>query len=130
VRQGWLAWGAPLAGLIAGVIPAIYKALDFDVSLEAVTGAANSFKVLQDRFRQAASITAASEEPELAKEFRKLMDRLDSVRAASPVAPERFFKRAQEKVKKGHYAFTVDGAATDPQTRYSADARRQQAAPV
>jgi len=110
--QGWLSWGAPIAGLIAGVIPAIYKALDFDVSLGAVTAAANNFKVLQDRFRQTASITATGDAQELEKEFRELMDRLDSVRAASPVAPERFFKRAQKKVKAGDYTFTVDGAQT------------------
>jgi hypothetical protein len=90
--------------LIAGVFPAVYKALKFDVSLEAISKSANKFKGLQDRFRQLRLV--GHDDP--TKHLPKLMDQLDDVRANAPVAPERFFEKAREKIAKGHYRFDVD----------------------
>ena len=42
------------------------------------------------------------------KEFEALMSRMDEARASSLTPPERFFKKAQTKIKAGHYNFTVD----------------------
>jgi hypothetical protein len=44
--------------LLAGFAPAVYKALDFDVSLKLIAQHAHQFKILQDRFRQASRVTA------------------------------------------------------------------------
>jgi hypothetical protein len=101
-------WITGVCALLAGLMPAVYKALNFDVSLDVLTKHAYQFKILQDRFRQAASITAPSGFDELKAEFAKLMDQMDAARASSLTAPERFFKRAQKKIAAGHYDFTVD----------------------
>jgi hypothetical protein len=101
-------WITGSAALLAGVLPAIYKALDFDVNIESVTKSANAFKALQDRFRQARTIDQAMEPEKLREVLAKLMDGMDTVRAASPVAPERFFKDAQKKIASGAYAFKAD----------------------
>jgi hypothetical protein len=52
------AWVSGIAILCAGVIPAIFKSLDLDKDIAAMTRYANTFKSLQDRFRQARTITA------------------------------------------------------------------------
>jgi len=40
------------------------------------------------------------------------MTRVDVARSTSLTAPERFFKRAQEKIAAGHYSFSVDEKKT------------------
>jgi len=37
-----------------------------------------------------------------------LMDRLDNARSVSISPPERYFAKAQKKIKRGDYDFTVD----------------------
>jgi hypothetical protein len=101
-------WVTGSAALLAGVLPAIYKALDFDVNIESVTKSANAFKALQDRFRQVRTIDHAVETEKLREFLAKLMDGMDTVRAGSPVAPERFFKSAQKKISSGAYVFKAD----------------------
>ena len=94
--------------LRAGLIPAIYKALDFDVSLDTVARHAHEFKSLQDRFRQAWRIKS-HEKPEVFRvTFDELTDRMDAARAASLTPPERLFKKAQDKIGKGDYSFAAD----------------------
>jgi hypothetical protein len=110
-RQPGYEWITGICALLAGLVPAIYKALNFDVSLDALAKHAHQFKILQDRFRQAASITGQLGFDDLNAEFAKLMDRMDAARAISLTAPERFFRRAQKKVAAGHYDFGVDNAA-------------------
>ena len=107
-------WITGTCALLAGLIPATYKALRFDVSLDTLEKHAYQFKTLQDRFRQAANITALSGFDELKAEFANLMDRMDAARAASLTAPERFFRKAQKKISAGHYAFTVDAQKNLP----------------
>jgi hypothetical protein len=107
-KQSGYEWITGTCALLAGVVPAIYKALQFDVSLDTVSKHAHQFKVLQDRFRQAASITASSGYDELKSAFAELMDQMDATRAASLTAPERFFRKAQKKITAGHYDFSVD----------------------
>jgi hypothetical protein len=52
-KQDAYKWVTGLCALLAGLAPAVYKALDFDVSLNLIAKQANQFKILQDRFRQA-----------------------------------------------------------------------------
>jgi len=108
---------APIAGIcamLAGLATAVYKALGLDVSLDTVTKHAHQFKVLQDHFRQAWRVTALGPFDDFKTEFTSLMERMDAARAASLTAPERFFKKAQTKIGKGHYEFAVDAKAPLP----------------
>jgi hypothetical protein len=79
-----------------------------DVSLDTLAKTAHQFKVLQDRFRQAWSITALAEFDAFKAEFDSLMSRMDSARERSLTPPDRFFSKAGEKIKKGDYEFSVD----------------------
>ena len=106
-------WVTGIATLVAGVLPAIFKALDLDRDLASITRFANIFKSLQDRFRQAGTITALGDMGEFKKEFISLRSKLDDARIASIPPPERYFKRAQAKIRKGHYTFEAD-SATQP----------------
>jgi hypothetical protein len=101
-------WVTGVCALLAGITPAVYKALDLDQSLTAITKQANNFKVLQDRFRQAWHVSAFGSADEFKKEFDALMARMDDARSSSLIAPERFFKKAQNKIHAGHYDFSVD----------------------
>ncbi len=101
----WLIGGCTL---IAGIATAVYKALGLDVNLDAVSKNAYQFKVLQDRFRQAWRVIALGDCGEFKKEFDDRMGQMDALRSASLPAPERFFKKAQEKIHSGDYDFGVD----------------------
>jgi hypothetical protein len=101
-------WLTGVCALLAGVTPAVYKALDFDVSLDAIGKNANQLKGLHDRFRQAWSISALGPFSDFDKKFDDLMARMDAARSASFTPPERFFKRARIKIEAGHYDFEVD----------------------
>jgi len=52
-KQDGYRWVTGICALLAGMAPAIYKALDFDVNLSSIAQLAQSSKALQDRFRQA-----------------------------------------------------------------------------
>jgi hypothetical protein len=110
-------WVAGLLALLAGMFPAIYKALDLDKDLNNVVSHASRFKSLQDRFRQCGQITVQDGLNATKAEFAKLMDSMDAVRATSPTAPDRYFKKADAKIKSGHYTFAVDDPAQKPSTR-------------
>ncbi len=107
-KQTDLQWLTGVCALLAGLMPAVYKALDMDVSLDTLTKSAHQFKILQDRFRQAWQVTALGDFDEFKSEFAALMDRMDAARANSLTAPERFFKKAHKKIGDGHYDFSVD----------------------
>jgi len=110
--QTGLEWLTGVCALLAGLTPAVYKALDFDVSLNTLTKSAHHFKILQDRFRQAWRVTALGGYDEFKGAFDALMERMDAARAASLTAPERFFKKAQKKIGGGDYNFAVDGVSS------------------
>jgi hypothetical protein len=103
-------WLTAVCALLAGVFPAVYKALDLDISLEMVGKAAHQFKILQNRFRHAAEIVALGPFELLETRFGELMEQMDAARAASPIHPERFFLKARQKIERGHYRFEADGA--------------------
>ncbi|MFY9330039.1 MAG: hypothetical protein WAO76_18775 [Georgfuchsia sp.] len=101
-------WVPAIAALLAGLFPAIFKALNLDVSIKAISDSAHRFGVLRDRFRQASLIGATKPAAELEEEFKPLMDRMDETRGACLAIPERHFKKAQRKIGSGHYDFDVD----------------------
>ena len=104
-------WLVGSCALLAGVTPAVYKALDFDVSLDAVGKNASELKVLHDRFRQAWSVSALDGFSEFKREFDDLMTRRDATHNAGFTPPERFFRMARTKIEAGHYDFAVDSNA-------------------
>ncbi|WP_354674931.1 hypothetical protein [Cupriavidus alkaliphilus] len=101
-------WVTAIAALLAGLFPAIFKALDLDVSIKAMSDSAHRFEGLRDRFRQASLIGATKQPTELEDEFSALMARMDEARNASLAVPERHFAKAQKKIEAGHYAFDAD----------------------
>lgn len=101
-------WLTGVCALLAGIAPAIYKALDLDVSLAVISKHAHQYKILQDHFRQAWRVAALGGAEGFEKEFHELMERMDVVRSSSLTAPERFFKKARAKIQAGHYDFGVD----------------------
>jgi hypothetical protein len=107
-KQPDFGWITGICALLAGLAPAVYKALDFDVSLKMLAQSAHQFKVLQDRFRQAWRVTAHGDFEKLKAEFNSLMERMDSARGSSLTPPDRFFEKARNKIKVGDYGFNVD----------------------
>ena len=107
-KQAGLEWVVGICALLAGLTPAVYKALDFDVSLDTLGKSAHEFKILQDRFRQAWRVSALGGFDDCKGMFDALMERMDTARAASLTPPERFFKKARKKIQAGHYGFAVD----------------------
>jgi len=109
VRDPTYDWIIAISAMLAGLFPAIFKALELDISLKTIADSAHRFKVLQDRFRQAAKIKANDSIDALEEEFHALMDRMDDARASSPPVPDGYFKKAQKKIKSGAYDFDIDG---------------------
>ncbi|MBK9160390.1 MAG: hypothetical protein IPM27_02295 [Nitrosomonadales bacterium] len=107
-NQNDFQWVTAVCALLAGLMPAVYKALDFDVNLGTLAKDAHQFKVLQDRFRQAWCVTALDGFDSFKAEFDSLMARMDAIRISSLTPPERFFKKAQKKISSGDYDFGID----------------------
>lgn len=102
------AWVTGIAILCAGVSPANFKSLDLDKDIAAMTRQANTFKSLQDHFRQARNISALGDFDEFKKEFASLRTKLDDARMASVPIPEKYFNKAKHKIGQGHYEFQAD----------------------
>lgn len=109
-----LAWLTVICTLVAGVATAVYKALHLDVSLDLISRTANQYKILQDRFRQARTVSALGTFDEFNKEFQARMQQMDAIRSASLPPPECFFKKAQRKIQSGDYDFTADIKKQNP----------------
>lgn len=108
IQEADLKWFTGACALLAGVTPAVYKALDFDVSLDQIAKHAYQFKILQDRFRQTWRVSALGVFDDFKSVFDNLMSQMDTVRSSSLTAPERFFMKARAKIQSGHYDFSVD----------------------
>jgi len=104
----WVQWLTATFALLAGLFPAIYEALKLDVHIDEIAQHAAEFKNLQDRFRQAAHVTALGAFEDFRAEFDALMQRLESVRSGSLTPPERCFRAARKKIEAGDYSFNAD----------------------
>ena len=107
-REVFPAWALALVALFATLIPSIAKALDIEIQVKDLKDAAGEYKNLQDRFRQLANIGSVENSDAAEARLSELMDRLDAVRAKSPVVPQRHFEAAQKKIKSGDYDFSAD----------------------
>lgn len=97
-----------ILSFLASFFPALQYALKIETSIEQIAREASRYKALQDRFRQVATISVAQGEDVALREFSAAMDDLNSVRAGSITAPERYFKKAQKKIADGDYDFSVE----------------------
>ena len=104
-------WVVAVLALVASLFPALANALKIQTSVNEIAANAASYKSLQDRFRQLATIGILSDLDAAEVELRDLMDRMDVARSTSITAPEKYFKRAQKKIAEGHYDFSVDLSA-------------------
>lgn len=110
---GWLAQQiGPLTvaaiSFLATLIPALADALEIQTHVNDLKGAAANYKSLQDRFRQLAKIDALGDVDKARVRLAELMDKMDAVRESSITPPERYFTLAQDKIKAGHYDFSID----------------------
>ncbi len=103
-----LQWLTASCAFLAGIFPAVFEALKLEVQIDEITREAASFKSLQDRFRQAATVAALGPFEDFQVEFRAQMDRMDETRATSITPPARCFKAARKKIHAGDYKFAVD----------------------
>jgi hypothetical protein len=93
-------WVTGACALLAGFAPAVYKALDFDVSLKLIAQHAHQFKILQDRFRQASRVTAFGPFDEFKKEFDDLMARMDAARSRASPLPSVSSRRRGKRLRR------------------------------
>jgi hypothetical protein len=114
-------WIAAISALLAGIFPAVLKALELDKDLNAIARYAGQFKVLQDRFRQVWRVGALGDSEEFKRDFKSNMKLMDDLRCASPAVPDRFFAKAQKKINKGHYDFSIDTKPTEASTATLSD---------
>ena len=106
-------WLTATSALLAGLFPAIFEALNLNTHVASIAKQAATFKSLQDRFRQLATVTSLGSYNIFHDEFREAMLRMDEVRATSITPPERYFKAAQKKIAAGDYTFNVDQTDTN-----------------
>lgn len=103
-----------LFAFLAGLLPAVYAALKLDRHLDQCCRLAGEYKNLQDRFRQAGDISSLKGFAEFDADVQPLLRRLEKARAESFTAPEWCFRRAQKKISKGDYTYTVDDLTSTP----------------
>ncbi|MGE3108819.1 MAG: hypothetical protein AB7G11_17885 [Phycisphaerales bacterium] len=99
---------AAIAAFLAGLMPAICAALKIDDRIEDCRRLSGEFTNLRDRFRQAALIHSRKPFAEFEREFKPIMDRMDSARSTGITPPDFIFRLAQKKIKTGDYTFDID----------------------
>jgi hypothetical protein len=100
--------GASFCAFLAGLLPAVYRALKLDDDLALCAQLAGEFKNLQDEFRRAAEVSSKKPFKEFEDDTKPLFARLNQARAHGFTAPEFCFRRARRKIESGHYRFEVD----------------------
>lgn len=119
----WAKGITALCAFLAGLIPAVVTAVKLDDNLDRLNVLANEFKNMQDRFRQAACVTAMKGLEPFESEFSQLRDRMEELRTKSVVIPEWAFKKAQAKVKSKDYEFDIDLAELEAKEHGQGEAR-------
>lgn len=94
----------------ASIFPALQYALKIETSIEHIAGEASKYKALQDRFRQVSKIGISLGNEVALREFGEAMEQLNLARSSSITPPERYFRKAQAKIKSGDYDFSIDSS--------------------
>lgn len=97
-----------ISALLAGLFPAIFKALDLDNNTKQILSSAAEFTNLRDRFRQLGKIKPTETFDELYQSFETLVEKLEDVRRLSPPLPNKHFKSARKSIEAGNYTNEPD----------------------
>lgn len=105
-ENGLIKYLIALSALIAGVLPSIFSALKVEAKIESLDTTASKYKIMQGKFRRLRTISIHNET--LEDEFNRTIEEIEELKSVSLTAPERYFLKAQKKIKKGDYNFTAD----------------------
>lgn len=100
-------WTAVFA-FLAGLFPAMHKALRLDASISTAARSTATYKSLRDNFRHLAEVAPHQPHELSDKIFLQLRKQQDELRGGEATPPEWCFLFAQYKVRKGHYRFDGD----------------------
>ena len=106
LKNGIIKYLIALSAFIAGVLPSIFSALKIEAKIEALDNAASKYKIMQGRFRRLRTISLYNNT--FQEEFNKAIEDIEELKSVGLTAPERYFIKAQKKIKKGDYSYTVD----------------------
>ncbi len=101
---------AAVFALLATVLPPLGRAFKVEKAIGDYEELAGEFINLRDRFRQAATISSLSSFEEFEAATAPYLTRLEKARRRALAPPEWFFRRAREKIGKGHYDHDRDGS--------------------
>jgi hypothetical protein len=107
-----LKWLTALLALLAGLVPAIYAALKLDEHLPTAARLAGEYKNLEIVFADLEKVGPHKPFAEFETEYKAARERLEKANAEAYTAPEWCFRRAQRKIKTGHYNFDSTRGAT------------------
>jgi hypothetical protein len=103
---------ASFLAMLAGLLPSISEKLELKAHTDEILTQAGQYKNLENRFKQAASITELDDDPEaLRVEFGAIMRMAEDIRARPLVIPEKHFQAGRAKVKDGRYEPDVETLA-------------------
>jgi hypothetical protein len=95
---------ASFLALVAGFLPSVYEKLELQEHTAEILSQAGQCKNLENRFKQAANITALDSNPDALKtEFSALMRQIEDMRSRPLVIPEKHFQAGRKEVKDGRY---------------------------
>jgi hypothetical protein len=103
---------AAAMALLASIVPAIYSGLKLDDHLQDAAKLAGEYKNLEILFGVLENVASLKAFSDFEAEFTKALDRLQVANSAAYTAPEWCFKRAREKIRRGHYSFDADTASS------------------
>jgi hypothetical protein len=92
-----------LLALIAGLIPAIYAALKLDDHLPTAARLAGEYKNLEIVFSDLEKVDLHKPFEDFEAAYLEARSRLEKANAEAYTAPEWCFRRAQKKIRAGHY---------------------------
>jgi hypothetical protein len=100
-----------ILAFLAGIVPAVYAALKLDEHLPTCARLAGEYKNLEIIFSDLGRVGPHKPFAEFEKEYLAARGRLEAVNSEAYTAPERCFRKAQEKINAGHYTFADEDAA-------------------
>ena len=96
---------AATMALLASIVPAVYSGLKLDDHLIEARKLAGDYKNLEITFGVLEFVGSLKSFPEFEADFGKAFELLKQANSSAYTAPEWCFKRAQAKIKRGHYSF-------------------------
>lgn len=94
--------------LVAGLFPALFKALEIDSNVKRIRASAADYTNMRDRFRQVGNILPGESFEEVHARFEELVSRLESIRNSSPPLPDKYFEKASKDMAEGKYTNAAD----------------------